>query len=423
MATEPPRIESPEAAKKRGDDEAYRFGKPPEHLPSLADAAPGRVSDFGGVQISSLDLRSRSDRARFIECADRFYENDPNYIAPLRMHMMKFLDPAQNPAFENLEVHPIIATRGGRIVGRMTVHYDRAYAKYHETETAFFGFFECANDKQAAHAMLDHAVRWAKDKGCIEIFGPMNFTMNHQVGLLVQNFDRPPFVEELYNPRYYEELLTSYGFGKAKDWFVWWMVSENGMDSENRRRIQRIAEKVKKREGITLRTINLKEAEKEIKVLYELYLACWQKNWSFVPLSEREFTWLAQDLKTIAIPDLIFFVEVAGKPVGFCATLPNINEALPKNGRLFPFAWMKLLTGALKKTKYARLYTLGMLPEYRKRGLESMMFAETLLASQRLGFKAGEIGMTLEDNTLINRAIESMDGHLDRVYRILGLKL
>ena len=86
------------------------------------------------------------------------------------------------------------------------------------------------------------------------------------------------------------------------------------------------------------------------------------------------------------------------------------------------FGWVKLAFG-LKKTKAARLYTLGMLPEYRKRGLESLMFSETLMRGQKVGFIGGEIGMTLEDNTLINRAIESMDGKLDRTYRIYGLRL
>jgi hypothetical protein len=77
----------------------------------------------------------------------------------------------------------------------------------------------------------------------------------------------------------------------------------------------------------------------------------------------------------------------------------------------------------LKKTTSGRLITLGMLPEYRKRGLETIMFTETLLAGQRQGWERGEIGWTLDDNDLVNRAIESMEGWLDRRYRILGLRL
>jgi GNAT superfamily N-acetyltransferase len=418
-------LESPEAARRRGveDDEAYRFGRPPEDLPSIHDAVPTRETDFGTVRIEKLDLANKKERARFIECADQFYEGDPNYIAPLRMHLMRFLDPKQNPAFESLDVQAFIAVKNGAIAGRITAHYDRNYSRYHETETGFFGFFESANDKKVAHALFAAATDWCRARNCVEIFGPMNFTMSHQVGLLVENFDRPPFIEETYNPRYYLELYASYGLAKAKDWLVWWIDIHEGMETENRRRIAKIAERIKKREGLTLRHIDLSKPEEEIKKLYVLYMACWQKNWSFVPLSEKEFAWLAQDFKQVAIPEMVLFIEVEGKTVGFSATLPNVNERLPKDGKLFPFAWTKLLFGGLKKAKAARLYTLGMLPEYRKRGLESLLLSETLMRGKKLGFIGGEIGMTLEDNTLINRAIESMDGRRDRTYRIYGLRL
>ena len=140
-----------------------------------------------------------------------------------------------------------------------------------------------------------------------------------------------------------------------------------------------------------------------------------------MPLAKEEFLWLAQDIKEVAIPELILFVEVKGQTIGFCATIPNVNDRLPKDGRLFPLGWTKLLFGGLKKSPHARLYLLGTLPEYRNRGLETLMFYETLTRAKDIGIVGGEIGWTLEDNDLINRAIEIMDGRLDRKYRILGL--
>lgn len=421
-------IESPEALKRRMDEggsteDAYQFGAPPSELPKFEPAVPTRIVDTPGVRIEAIDLGNKKDRARFVDMPGEIYAGDPNYVAPLRIHLMRFLNPHANPAFENLEVRAILAHVDGKCVGRMTMQIDRAYDAYHETKAGFFGFFECVNDKKVAHAMLGDATRWLKSRGAREWFGPMNLTTNHTAGLLVENFDRPPFVEESYNPRYYEELFTSYGFGKAKDLLVWWIDVSEGMETEKRKRIARIADKVMKREGVVFRHLNLSDADQEMERMFELYVKAWQKNWGFVPLTKREFIWLAQDLKQVAIPELVLFVELDGKPVGFCATLPNVNEVLPKDGRLFPFAWLKLLGGRIKKTEHARLYTLGMLPEYRKRGLEAMMFTETLRRAQKLGIRGGEIGWTLEDNTLINRAIESMEGFVDRRYRVLGIEL
>jgi GNAT superfamily N-acetyltransferase len=422
-------LESPEQAARRAeaagedDNEAYRFGRPPDALPYSEPAAPTRVTDTAGVEIQTLDFNKKQDRLRFMDMAQAIYEGDSNYIAPLRIHTMKFLDPAKNPAYEGIEVHPLIAVQGGRDVGRLTVQIDRAYNAYHDTKAAFFGFFECVNDRKVAHALLAAGVRWLEARGIEEVFGPANFTLNHQAGLLVENFDRPAFVEETYNPRYYEELLKSFGFGKAKDLLVWWIDIAEGMETKNRTRVARIAERIKKREGITIRHIDMSNLQREFETIYELYMAAWQKNWGFAPLTKKEIMWLMADLKDVAVPELVLFVEVEGRTVGFCASLPNVNEKLPKNGRLLPLAWTKLLFGGLRKARYGRLYTLGMLPEYRKRGLESMLFAETVMRGKAAGWAGGEIGWTLEDNDLINRAIESMDGTLDRRYRILGLRL
>jgi len=387
-------LESPETAKERDEElddrEAYRFGKPPE-VPSIEPAPETRQTEYSGVELRAIDLAKRSDRTAFIDVADGIYASDPHYIAPLRMHLMKFLDPAKNPAFKNLELRAIIAYVGGKPVGRMTAHVDRNYNEYHQSKSGFFGWFECIDDKKVAHAMISDGVEFLRGRGAEEMYGPMNFSTNHQCGLLVENFDRPPFVEETYNLSYYEALFTSYGFGKAKDLLVWWIEVENGLTGKNRERINRIAEKIRKREGINFRHVSLQDAAREKERIFDIYLAAWQKNWGFVPISKEEFMFLAADLEMVLIPELFLFAEVEGKPVGFCGTLPNINEVLPRDGRLFPFAWWRFLTKR-KKVKTARLYTLGVIPEYRKRGLESVMFVETVLRANAIGIHRGEIG-------------------------------
>lgn len=412
---------SPTAAAD-ADADAYRFGRPPEQLPALEPApATRRTGPVPGLEIRPVDLGRGRDRKRFLDLADPIYAGDPNYISALRMHFMKFLDPSQNPAFSHLDHRATIAWRDGRPVGRIVAHVDHEYCAYHGTRTGFFGFFECIDDEAVAHALLDDAIGYLRSQGVTEVFGPMNFNTNHQCGLLVENFDRPPFVENTYNPPFYERLLTSYGFGKAKDLLTFMIDTAQGMDTPKRARIRKVADRVRKREGITVRPVDFGDVQGEIARMYDVYTRAWEKNWGFAPVSREEFDFLMGDLKMVALAELVMFVEVEGRPVGFTATLPNVNEKMPRNGRLLPFNWLKMLS--LKKTKSGRLITLGMLPEYRKRGLETIMFTETFLAGQRLGWKQGEIGWTLEDNDLVNRAIESMEGWLDRRYRILGLTI
>jgi GNAT superfamily N-acetyltransferase len=402
----------------------HPFGAPPKDLPPLDPPPPTRVVDTSGVELELIDLAKRSDRKRFLDVSAPLYAKDPNYLEPLRMERMHFLDPNKNRGIKSIEIHALIAHQNGKPVGRITGHIDHGYDRYHETNAGWFGFFESIDDKKVAHALLGAATKWVKQKGAVEIIGPMNFNTNGQAGLLVKNFDRPPMIEMTYNPPYYESLLTSFGFGKAKDLYAWWIDVSKGLDNEKVARIARIADRVKKREGITIRQIKIKDFKAELERLFTLYNEAWQKNWGFVPLERDEFEEIATNLKPITREELMFLVEVQGKPVGFSVSLPNVNEVMPRDGRLFPFGWLKLLVGLkLFRIQNARLFTLGVIPEYRKRGLETMMFVETALRARDIGINSGEIGWTLEDNWLINRSIEAMDGKLDRIYRLFGLTL
>ncbi len=412
-----------QAAAVDAPDDDYRFGAPPKDLPKLEPAPAGRESAHEGVRIQRVDLSKKAQRKRFLDVADAIQGQDPNFISPLRMERMKFLDTAHNKALASLELEAWIAERDGRDVGRITAHVDRAYDAHHGVKAGWFGFFESVDDPAVAHALLAKAVEWVQAKGAHEIIGPNNFTTNHQCGLLVENFDRPPFVEMTYNPPYYEALLTSFGFGKAKDLLAWWIDVRKGTDDPKMKRYYDISQKAQKRYGLRIRNANMSDFEAEVATLFRLYNECWQKNWGFVPVSEDEFASIAADFKQIIIDELVLLVEdKQGKPVAFSVTVPNVNEVMPKNGRLFPFGWWKLLTG-MKRVQHARLILLGVAPKHRRHGVEAMLCIETALRAKKIGMHGGEIGWTLEDNVLVNRAVETFGGKLDRRYRMFGIDL
>jgi GNAT superfamily N-acetyltransferase len=401
-------------------EENNPWGKPPRDLPRWDGTAGTLAPD---VVIEHIDLGKKGDRKRFLDAADAALGDDPNYIAPLRFERMRFLDTAKNAALSSLEIHALLATRNGKLVGRITAHIDRAYNEYHGEKVGWFGFFDAIDDLGVAHALLDRAVRWLQASGMTQVLGPNNFTTNHQVGMLVENFSRPAVVEMTYNSSYYERLVTSYGFGKAKDLLAYWIDVSKGLDDPKIKRFYDVSQKAQKRYGLHLRGARMQEFDEEVARLFRLYNDTWQKNWGFVPVGEAEFKNIARDLKQVVVPELVLIVEdKAGTPIAFSVTLPNINEIMPKNGRLFPFGWWPLVTG-MKRIKTARLFTLGVTPAHRKHGVEAMLCIETALRAKQLGFSSGEIGWTLEDNLLINRAVEAFGGRLDRRYRIFGLEL
>lgn len=410
-------------ANARADNKKYKYGSPPQDLPKLAPAPVTRVAGAHGISLETIDLTNRHQRSRFLDVAESIQRANPNFIAPLRFERMQFMNKARNPALAQIDMSVFIARHAGRDVGRITAHIDRAYDAYHRVRAGWFGFFESIDEPKVAHALLDAAVRWARSQGAQDIIGPSNFTTSHQVGLLVENFERPAFVETTYNPKYYENLIASYGFGKAKDLLTWFIDVTKGVDDPKLRRYFEVSEKVKRRYGLRVRSARMDDFRAEVARLFELYNGSWQENWGFVPISAREFKSLADQLKSIIDPSLVLVVEDrTGTPVAFSICLPNVNEVMPKNGRLLPFGFWKLLTG-MKKVKHARLFALGVLPGYRQRGVEGILSIETALRAKKRGILGGEIGWTLEDNSAINRTIESFGGRLDRRHRLFGIDL
>jgi len=363
-------------------------------------------------------------RDEFIGFPARIYAGDPNWVPPLLMERRDFFDQAKNPFYKHATAELFLARRDGELVGRIAACEDRNYNAFHGAKAGFFGFYEAVDDDEVARALFEAARSWIRSRGLTQMLGPCNFTSNHELGLLVEGFDSPPVVMMTYNPRYYirhfEEVL---GLKKAKDLWAWWLSAH--VDPPER--VVRIAEKVRAKEGIVVRPVNLKDFSAEARRIKEIYNSAWEKNWGFVPFTDEEFDHAAKDMKQLAVPDLVLVAEVQGEPVAFSLTLPDMNQALIHvGGKLttfgIPIGLAKLLWHA-RKIDQLRLIMLGLKEQYRKRGIDAILYLDTLRAARKLGYKGGEISWTLEDNVLVNRAIEMMGGQHYKTYRIYEAEL
>ncbi|WP_233583529.1 N-acetyltransferase [Corallococcus sp. CA053C] len=354
----------------------------------------------------------------FIRLPYALYRDDPNWVPPLEMERKDFLDPKKNPFFDYAEVELFLARRGAEVVGRVAAIKNPRHMEVHGTKEGFFGLFECVNDAGVARGLLDAASAWLKSRGIDRVLGPANFSSNQDWGLLVEGYDTPPALMMPYNPAYYVGLLETCGFTKAKDLWAWELSSSAAPPEK----VARIAEKIRQREGITVRPVNLKDFPAEIARIKEIYNSAWEKNWGFIPFTEREFDHMAKEMKAIVRPELVLIAEVKGEPVAFSMTLPDANEAFKAaGGRLttfgLPIGLVKLVL-ASRRIKRLRLLTLGIKEGYRRRGLDAILYLDTLRTAKQLGYTGGEISWTLEDNHLVNRAIESMGGQRSKTYRV-----
>ena len=388
----------------------------------VANAAAPVVMAAGDVVVSPV--RTDAEKKEFILFQYEIYRGNPHFVPPLLMDRENFLNQKKNPWFEFGRCELFLARRGGKVVGRIAGVDDPRYNEFHSTKVGWFGLFECIDDAAVAKALFDAAEGWVRSRGYSEVMGPASFSSNGEWAFLADAYDRAPALMMPYNPAYYLTLAEKCGYAKVKDLWAW----DIDVTCSPPEKVVRIAEKIKQREGIRVRPANLKDWDAEVHRIKEIYNAAWEKNWGFVPMTDKEFDALGKELKMVLNPELVLFAEVNGQPVAFCITVPDANQAIKKaNGRLMtfgvlPVGLVKMLL-ELKRIKSGRLIALGIRKEFRKRGLDSIMVLETFLAAKRLGWHGGEISWTLEDNDMVNRAIEVFGSNRSKTYRVFGKQL
>jgi GNAT superfamily N-acetyltransferase len=369
------------------------------------------------VNTPSIEIRrmqTKADMGRFIKFPWRIYRNDPAWVPPLIGEVKKLLSPRKNPFWEHAEAAYFLAYRGGEPVGRISAIVNHAHNEAHAEEAGFFGFFESVQDEAVSGALYGAALEWLADRGMHVMRGPANPSSNDDWGFLLEGYNEPPTVMMPYNPSYYHDLAKAAGLSKVKDLYSFFMDHT----AEIADKAVRVAEIAKRKTGVRIRSIDLKNLDAELRFIKEVYNSAWELNWGFVPMTDREIEHLALDLKKIVVPDLVLMAEVDGKPAGVSITIPNINEILHRmNGRLFPFGWLKFLLG-FRRIKRVRVIIMGVVKEYRKRGIDAVFYVDTFNRGKELGFTEGEMGWILEDNDIMNQTIEMFGGRLYRRYRL-----
>ncbi len=366
-----------------------------------------------------IPVRSSQELKQFIRCPWRVYHDDPYWVPPLLSEIKKTLDRQQNPFFEHAEAEYFVAVRDGQAVGRVAAIINYSHIEFHQEPVGFFGFFETIPEYEIATALLDESANWLRDRGLQVMRGPMSFSTNDECAMLVEGFDAPPALMMPYNPRYYPEYMERFGFQKAKDLLAYLFTS----DQETPPKLVRVAETVRRRKHITVRPLNLKQLDKEIPLLEQIYNNAWEKNWGFVPVTSKEFQHLAHQLKQIADKDLALFAEIAGQPVGFVLALPDFNQALKRaNGRLFPLGLLKLLL-ASRRIDGIRVLLLGVVDMYRQHGVEALLLMEIFRAGRKKGYQWAELSWILEDNVMMNRMSRNFGASAYKRYRIYDYAL
>jgi len=363
-------------------------------------------------------VRTRRELAAFVKLPWQLYRDEPRWVAPLLMDVKKRLDQRRNPFFEHAQAQYFLAYHDGLPVGRISAHIDRNLNEFQGNEWGMFGWFECEHDPEAARALLDAAAGWLRERGRDRMVGPMDFTTNDEIGVLVQGHEHRPIILCPWHHPYYQQLLEDAGMVKAMDLYMW------SLHVTGRERVHpaiwQAADQLEAEHGIVCRQFRKRDLQQEVTRFLEVYNASWERNWGFVPLNEKEVRHYAKDLKPVLDENWAMVAEhkTTGEVVGAALTLPDFNQVLAKlNGRLLPLGWFTALR-AKKKIGAVRVFALGVKPAYQHTGVAARFYQMHFDAAERTPQKGGEMGWILETNQPMNRAMEGMGGEIKRRYRV-----
>ena len=361
-------------------------------------------------------VETSSERSTFLQLPWTINAAYPNWIPPLRMNQKELVNYSHNPFYDTAEIQTFIAWQSNQPVGRIAAIHNRAHNDIHKDKVGFFGFFECIDDTPAAHALFDAARDWLKARGLTVIRGPMNPSMNHECGLLIDGFDTPPTFMMTHNPPYYQRLIESYGFAKVEDMAAFWGHTDMLANVDPKLRL--IREECERRFKVKLRRLDRSRFNADVRIFLDIYNRSLVGTWGFVPMSDKEVDHMAASLKYLIVPEMTSIVEVDDQVVGASFAMLDYNPRVKQiDGSLFPFGFIRLLTNK-KAIQRIRVISTNVLPEYQKWGLGLVVIANLLPSVLAWGGKEAEFSWVLESNHLSYKSLKRGGAKIVKMYRL-----
>ncbi len=370
-----------------------------------------------GIEVR--EVRSRRELEDFVRFPWQVYRGDRNWVPPIIAERLAYLTPAKNPMLQGADVALFLARREGRVAGTVGVLAPRHPVPAPNDGASPFGFFEVMDDHAVAERLLDAARGWLRAHGATLMRGPMSFTDWDCPGVLIEGADCPPVMLAGHTPPYYQALLERYGMEKYDDIYAWRAFrSQIGEDLEKvPPEIVRAAEAAR-RQGFRVRRLRPERWSEELSTARYLFNATLSHLPGFAPMPEGDFQRLADPLRQIVDPDLALFAERDGRTVGLCISIPDVNRALIHlNGRLYPFGWLRLWWEA-RRIDVLTFKLMGVLPELRFRGVDALLFLQSLRAMMAKHYRWLDGSLTSERNAMVNLMAGRFGAERYKHYRV-----
>lgn len=357
---------------------------------------------MSAIEIKKVE--SRRDLCKFIDFHNELYKGNPYHVPNLYFDEMNTFRKDKNAAFDFCEAEYFMAYRDGKAVGRVTAIINHSANKKWERESVRFGWIDFVDDIEVSKALLKAVEDYGKSKGMKEIVGPLGFTDMDPEGMLLYGYDQLGTQATAYNYPYYPEHMDRMGGWEKDNDYVEYKLY---VPEEMPEKYATIAKMIQKRYNLQVKKLKRNEIYGENgygKKIFDVVNETFKDLYGYSKLTDRQIEQYVKMYLPMADLDLITIIEDWNTPdhkvVGVGISIPSLARALQKcGGKLFPFGWWHILR-ALKfhKTEVVDLLLVGVLPEYRQKGANALLFYDLIPHYQRLGFKWGETHVEMETN-------------------------
>lgn len=320
-----------------------------------------------------IPVTDKQTRRQFHNVMRLIYKNDINFVCPPDAVIEGIFTPTQNVFFTHGEATRwILLDENNKLAGRVAAFINRKKAHTFQVPTGGMGFFECVHDYKAAEILFDTCRNWLTERGMDAMDGPINFGENDNFwGLLVEGF-MPQSFGMNYNPPYYKDFFVRYGFT------VYFEQVTNMLDLTKPfpERFWKIADWVRQKPEYNFRHFSYRESEKFIADFMQIYNDAWQFHENFTPTDPQAIRLMLNEMKSLLVPEFIWFAYHGDEPIAFELMLPDINQMFRYfNGKINWWGKLKVtLVGKKRIFTRTRIVIMGVKPRFQKSGIESALF-------------------------------------------------
>ena len=366
--------------------------------------------------VEIIPVTTRKEQKQFTRFAWELYQDEPHWVPPLRKNQEELLGFHKHPFHLKAEMQTFLARQDGKVCGRIAAIINHAHNEKHKESRGFFGFYECIDNQQVSDALFDAALNWLKERNINNMRGPMNPSINYEVGLLTEGFDKPPTFMMTYNHSYYQKLIEGYGFKKEEDLYSFW--GHIDMLDQLDEKLDFIIAEATRRFNVNIRPMDTSRFLEEVKTFLDIYNKSLVGHWGCVPLSDEEINHMAGDMQRLIVPEMTSIAEVDGKPIGVVFGLLDYNPRIKKiDGKLFPFGFLRLLMNK-RAIKKIRLISTNVLPEYQRWGVGLLLLSRLVPDVLAFGIEEAEFSWVAESNSLSYGSLKRGGAIIDKTYRI-----